>query len=319
MAKRFIDTKIWDKAWFRKLTTKNKLLWIYILTKCDHAGIWDADWEAAEFFIGEKVAFKDLPEMIQKKMNYIQGEDQYYIPSFIEFQYGVLKENSKPHLSVIKRLDEKGLLKGIDTLKNKNITPKDKDKDKVKDKEKREQEFKNQSLKIGKDLDAGENQVDSFIDYWTESNENGRKMRFEMQKTFDIKRRLSKWLKNDKEWKVKKKTYQPIESKFDKVPSGAYYKAYCSKCGKRELPSTKWDLQKGSSCCAVDYTNKAPNIKEYHHVPSTATDNIIATHKEDIIAYEEGADYKGGGVDFETFKKENPEARGLQHLSKYLK
>ena len=72
MAKRFIDTKIWDKAWFRKLTTKNKLLWIYILTKCDHAGIWDADWEAAEFFIGEKVAFKDLPEMIQKKMNYIQ-------------------------------------------------------------------------------------------------------------------------------------------------------------------------------------------------------------------------------------------------------
>ena len=55
MAKRFIDTKIWDKAWFRKLTPKNKLIWIYLLTRCDHAGIWDADWEAAEFFIGEWV------------------------------------------------------------------------------------------------------------------------------------------------------------------------------------------------------------------------------------------------------------------------
>ena len=34
MAKRFIDTKIWDKAWFRKLTPKNKLITVaygYIL------------------------------------------------------------------------------------------------------------------------------------------------------------------------------------------------------------------------------------------------------------------------------------------------
>jgi hypothetical protein len=41
MAKRFIDTNIWNKAWFRKLDTNSKLIWIYILTKCDHAGIFD--------------------------------------------------------------------------------------------------------------------------------------------------------------------------------------------------------------------------------------------------------------------------------------
>tara|TARA_R100000781_G_scaffold94684_1_gene59000 strand:+ start:6015 stop:6968 length:954 start_codon:yes stop_codon:yes gene_type:complete len=317
MAKRFIDTKIWDKAWFRKLTTKNKLLWIYILTKCDHAGIWDADWEAAEFFIGETVSFNDLPEIIQDKMNYIQGEDQYYIPSFIEFQYGVLKENSKPHLSVIKRLNDKGLLKGIDTLKSKNITPKDKDKnkdkDKVKEKDKkiREQEFKNKTLFIGLEVnDISEKQVDNFIDYWTESNENGKKMRFEMQKTFDIKRRLVKWKDNDKEWSIKKNPIKKIESEFAKVKSGMFYKAWCSKCGKKEMPSNKFDIQRGSSCCAVEYTNK-PFQK--------AVDNIIATNKEDIIAYEEGTDYKGGGVDFESFKKQNPKARGMNHLSKYLK
>ena len=138
MAKRFIDTKIWDKAWFRRLTSKNKLLWIYILTKCDHAGIWDADWEAAEFFIGEKVTFDELPDQIKNKMKYIKGDYQYFIPAFIEFQYGVLKENSKPHLSVIKRLKEKALLKSYNPLLNKNITLKDKDKDKdiLKDKKK---------------------------------------------------------------------------------------------------------------------------------------------------------------------------------------
>ena len=39
--------------------------------------------------------------------------------------------------------------------------------------------------------------LDSFADYWTESNEKGVKLRFEMQKTFDIGRRLKKWSSNN--------------------------------------------------------------------------------------------------------------------------
>lgn len=38
----------------------------------------------------------------------------------------------------------------------------------------------------------------AFYDYWTEKNEGGRKMRFEMQKVFDIKRRLVTWSNNEK-------------------------------------------------------------------------------------------------------------------------
>lgn len=36
-----------------------------------------------------------------------------------------------------------------------------------------------------------------FYDYWTEMNEGGRKMRFEMQKVFDISRRLKTWETNE--------------------------------------------------------------------------------------------------------------------------
>jgi hypothetical protein len=80
-------------------------------------------------------------------------------------------------------------------------------------------------------------------------------MKFEMQKTFEIKRRLVKWRDNNKEWSVdKKKKYIPIESRFTKVKSQLYYKAWCSKCGKVEMPSNKWELQKGSTCCAVEYS-----------------------------------------------------------------
>ena len=58
MAKRFIDTKIWDKSWFRNLKSRQKLLWFYLMTKCEHAGILDADFVAASFFIGEEVSLQ---------------------------------------------------------------------------------------------------------------------------------------------------------------------------------------------------------------------------------------------------------------------
>lgn len=39
--------------------------------------------------------------------------------------------------------------------------------------------------------------IREFFDYWTEHNENGRKMRFEKEKTFEISRRLTRWSKNN--------------------------------------------------------------------------------------------------------------------------
>jgi len=39
-----------------------------------------------------------------------------------------------------------------------------------------------------------------FISYWTEPNKSKTKMRFELQKTFDITRRINTWIKNDKKW-----------------------------------------------------------------------------------------------------------------------
>jgi len=39
--------------------------------------------------------------------------------------------------------------------------------------------------------------LDNFADYWTESNPKGKKLKFELQKTFDIARRLKKWSSNN--------------------------------------------------------------------------------------------------------------------------
>ncbi|QDP63647.1 MAG: hypothetical protein Unbinned3987contig1001_23 [Prokaryotic dsDNA virus sp.] len=42
-----------------------------------------------------------------------------------------------------------------------------------------------------KDIDLEDQKA--FIDYWTEPNKSGSKMRFEMEKTWDLSRRLKRW------------------------------------------------------------------------------------------------------------------------------
>ncbi len=60
-------------------------------------------------------------------------------------------------------------------------------------KEQRELTFREQ---VAQHTTYESSMLDSFADYWTESNEKGKKMKFEMQKTFDIVRRLKAWSNN---------------------------------------------------------------------------------------------------------------------------
>ena len=39
----------------------------------------------------------------------------------------------------------------------------------------------------------GVDMCNDFFEYWTEATPNGKKMKFELQKTWDVKRRLSRW------------------------------------------------------------------------------------------------------------------------------
>jgi len=48
MAKRFTDTDKWKKTFIRTMKAPYKLLWLYILDECDHAGIWQVDFDVDE-------------------------------------------------------------------------------------------------------------------------------------------------------------------------------------------------------------------------------------------------------------------------------
>lgn len=65
-----------------------------------------------------------------------------------------------------------------------------------------EQELKDRKLAFGMQLKPfGEiyprPMLAEFYDYWTETKEGGRKMRFEKEKTFEVAKRLARWSKNN--------------------------------------------------------------------------------------------------------------------------
>ncbi len=52
----------------------------------------------------------------------------------------------------------------------------------------------------GADEKTIEREIKKFISYWTEPNKSGTKVRWELQKTFDVKRRLARWMTNAAEF-----------------------------------------------------------------------------------------------------------------------
>lgn len=137
MAKRFTDTEKWKKPWFRSLKPKYKCFWQYIIDNCNHAGVWEVDFELASYLIGgNKLDEKEVKEVFKKQYVEIDNGKRWFIRDFIEFQYGCLNEKNNAHKSVIKIIKKLGAIEGL-------VCPYPGDKDMDKDKDKEKEEFEN--------------------------------------------------------------------------------------------------------------------------------------------------------------------------------
>lgn len=106
--KRFTETTKWRDPWYRKLSSKAKLLWQWLLDNCDNAGVIDFDTEAATFDIGETIDEKHLSEIASRLQRL--GNGKFWIKRFIPYQYGPsLSISSVPHVRVIELLSYHGL------------------------------------------------------------------------------------------------------------------------------------------------------------------------------------------------------------------
>lgn len=132
MAKRFIDTGMFDDPWFMDLTPELKCFWMYCLTKCDHAGVLSLNKTLARIQIGCDNVDTLLLKIGDRLV--LVGENKFFIPKFIDFQYGKLNPGNRVHKSVLdslERLENKHLISPLQGAMDKAM-----DKDKVKYKEK---------------------------------------------------------------------------------------------------------------------------------------------------------------------------------------
>lgn len=128
--KRFTETTKWSDPWFMDLPVKYKAFWFYICDQCDCAGIWEPNMRLAIAQVGEPFELVEILRVFTGRIEQLK-DGKLWIKKFIEFQYGILSPDCKPHLAVLKRLENvglsKGYPKGIHTLQEKE---KDKEKEK---------------------------------------------------------------------------------------------------------------------------------------------------------------------------------------------
>lgn len=134
MSLRMTDTEKWKKNFIKGLPTEYKLFWLYLLDEVDYAGIWHIEMELAEMRLGTKLSKERAQGFFGEKVVAFDSGNKWFLPDFIPFQYTVLSNKNKVHLSVVKRLEKYNLLQ---CLQGTCLSPvfskgaKDKEKDKV--------------------------------------------------------------------------------------------------------------------------------------------------------------------------------------------
>tara|TARA_R100000995_G_C3483294_1_gene125425 strand:- start:3038 stop:3787 length:750 start_codon:yes stop_codon:yes gene_type:complete len=86
---------------------------------------------------------------------------------------------------------------------------------------------------------------------------------YESANWFRGKTKIKKWKMCLKNWDFSETNDKKrgFIDKFTKTSAG-FYKAYCSKCGKKEFPNNEYQIRNGSSCCAVEYKSKKGDCNE---------------------------------------------------------
>lgn len=211
MAKRMTDTDKWKKRFVRELTPQHKLLWFYILDDCNHAGIWEVDIDVASIRVGFDLSQDDLPSLFGDKVISFDNGDKWFIPDFIEYQYGELNQNSNVHKSVINLLNKynlEGYLKGSQRVES---TLKDKDTDIVIVKEKvKAKRFAKPTIEDIKEYCIQRNNfvdAEKFFDYYSS---NGWKVGKNPMK--DWKASVRTWEKNSTSEQSKGKVQQSLDT-----------------------------------------------------------------------------------------------------------
>ena len=146
-----------------------------------------------------------------------------------EFITGRITASEELHLKPstiykrLQRLKSQGYINISSTTKNSLITVINYKSYQLDDKPKKKRNLTNVTNKFLMEVSAFKElysveMLEAFVDYWTEPNKSKTKLRYELQKTFDISRRLKTWSKNESKFGTKKNnvmdTWQSVRNEI---------------------------------------------------------------------------------------------------------
>ncbi|MBS3945291.1 MAG: hypothetical protein KGZ42_07330 [Melioribacter sp.] len=114
MAKRFIDSNLFQKDWFLELEPKYQILYVYMFTHCDVAGVFDPNLKTLSKLFNTE--YNEEETLFNFKNQLVRVRDKWLLTGFLKHQYG-LKISPKMIKPIEKALDKIGLtLENLDRV-----------------------------------------------------------------------------------------------------------------------------------------------------------------------------------------------------------
>ncbi len=208
-------------------------LWLHLIFKANHEGkefLWNGktiDIKRGQIITGRSKLSLETginESNVERILNYFKNEQQIEQQSFSKFrlitikkygEYQKIEQENEQQMNSRRTADEQQM------NTNKNVRIKE-----LKNEKKREGEYEGGSsltlasptpseiselffqdestqentiryfMEMGVPVSTAKQEILKFISYWTEPNKSGTRQRWQMEKTFDVKRRLVTWFQN---------------------------------------------------------------------------------------------------------------------------
>jgi len=239
MAKyRQLHTSFWDDPMVLELTPEQKYFYIYLLTNPNvkQCGIYEISIRQIIYHTGYNydTVEKLLDFFIKKeKVVYSKDTNEIAICNFLKYNYSESPTVKKCIIKDLKCVKNKDLIEyiyNIDSIdieyinNNKNKNSNNNNNNNNNNIKKRISDFE-KSVLLYNDFKSISKE---FISYWSELNISKTKMKFELEKTWDLKRRLERWSNNSKNF-----------SKKDTMPD-YYDKAYANRIAQDQTKQKQY-------------------------------------------------------------------------------
>ena len=242
LAKRYIDTKLWDKAWFRRLGVETKAIWLYLITRCDHAGIIDFDYDSFNFHLSvshDEEMYLRLFKQFEGRVVLYEADTKIWVKTFINYQYGgleTLNPNVRPQKAVIDRLINQGLL-DPKTMVYKVIDNTIDEAQKIKG-EAIIEAYKPKLKERFNDIIDVDEEVEKMIDWIKQSGKSYK----------DYEAFARNWCRNSKGSFKNKKSNGKYKLSDFKKETGGFNIGYCIGCGEYQFYND-YEIWNDSRCC----------------------------------------------------------------------